>query len=601
MNQDKLWGIVPAHAAALGASLSRAMKRTSFYTLKRPLQERFVAATRGLTVPSPLAHQPLQSRFPVLWIGAGVTSLVLFFIVLSIGYGKLDSDLALASRWLFGVYGLLLALAVWSGVQAWVQYQRQHRSPFIFGVYLFPGVIVDARTPNLDSYSLIDGASASAEGRNLVVRAEGRVWVFGMASEAEARQLKEQADEAMRDAAVAVPGAEWHRFDPFAEPRYSSPLTSRDKIAPFSPRWVKWSPLLAVVVASVIAPAAGVTRNLLSERRMYNTAIERNSSTAYLDYLTRVGETKRPDVREVRLPTAELNELKAAGDLRALEDWALKNEDSQIKPAIDAILRQELLNELVVVARKESLGAVREFVETHPKHTLVETEVKNVRKKLTRRVFQEYADKHTPKTEGSNDAIEALLSYVAEHDSKVDVRFQRIVTDKVGRADQVVRNSKYYAPVMLPSQYFDAKVSRRREEALFTHFEARFRQAFRPDVIDLVRGEPIEPGQKAPTAPERPLLLVSHSITMGHGIGNTHPNGIFVGVGFQFEALLFVPGQEKPLKLRYSTWRMPDLTKLREGKVTIPQVYEQMADVAFEAFDKRLTDWLVKAPKTETP
>jgi hypothetical protein len=577
------------------------MKRTTFYTLKRPLQERFIAATRGLTVPAPLAHQPLPTRFPVLWMAGGAASLALFCVVLSIGYGKLDSGLALAPGWMFGVYGVLLAVAVWCAVQAWVQFQRQHRSPFIFGVYLFPGVIVDARTPNLDSYALTDGASTNVEGRNFVVRCEGRVWVFGMASDSEAHELKAHTDEAIRDAIAAAPGAEWHRFDPFAEPRYSSPLTSRDKMAPFSPRWVKWSPVVAVVIASVVAPAAGATRNLLSERRMYNTAIERNTSTAYLDYIHRVGETKRPDVREVRLPTAELNELTASGDLRALEEWAQKNEGSQIKPAIDAILRQELLNELVVVARKESLGAVREFVDAHPKYTLVEAEVKNVRKKQTRRVLQEYVDNYSPKTEGSTEAIEALLAHIADNDSKVDVRFQRIVTDKVGRADQVVRNSKYYAPVMLPSQYFDAKASRKREDVLYAHFEQRFRGAFRPDVIDLVRGEPIEVDQKPPTAPARPLLLVSHSITMGHGIGNTHPNGIFVGVGFQYEALLFVPGQEKPLKLRYSTWRMPDLTKLREGKSTIPQVYEQMSDVAFEAFDKRLTDWLVRAPKLETP
>lgn len=576
------------------------MKRISFYTLKRPLQERFVAATRGLTVPASLAHQPLQIRFPVLWMAGATASLVLFFVVLAVGYGELESNLALAPTWLFVVYGLLLALAVWCGVRAWVQYQRQQRSPFTFGVYLFPGVVVDARTPNLDSYSLIEGAVTNVEGRNLVVSAEGRAWTFTVSSEGEARQLKEQLDEAMRDAIAAASGAEWHRFDPFAEPRYSSPLTSREKMAPFSPRWVKWSPVVAVAIAAVIAPAAGATRNLLSERRMYNTAIERNTSAAYLAYLERVGETKRPDVREVRLPTAELNELQARGDLGALEEWASRNEDSKIKPAIDAILRQELLNELVAVARRESLGAVRQFVESHPKHGLVETEVKNVRKKLTRRAFQEYVDNHTTKTEGSNDAIEALLAYIAEHDSKVDVRFQRIMTDKVGRADQVVRNSKYYAPVMLPSQYFDGKASAKREDQLYRHFEERFRKAFPADVVEFVRGDAIEAGQKAPTAPDKPLLLVSHTITMGHGIGNTHPNGIFVGVGFQFEAQLFVPGHTT-LKLRYSTWRMPDLTKLREGKLTIPQVYEQMADVAFEAFDKRLTDWLVRAPKAENP
>jgi|SRR5690606_13214854 len=150
------------------------MKRTSFYTLKRPLQERFIAATRGLTVPASLAHQPLQMRFPVLWIAGAAASLVLFFVVLSVGYGNLESSLALAPTWLFVVYGLLLALAGWCGVRAWVQYQRLQRSPFVFGVYLFPSVIVDARTPNLNSYSLIDSAVALIEERNLVVRAEGR-------------------------------------------------------------------------------------------------------------------------------------------------------------------------------------------------------------------------------------------------------------------------------------------------------------------------------------------------------------------------------------------------------------------------------------------
>jgi hypothetical protein len=572
----------------------RAMKRTPFYSLKRPLQERFIAATKGLTVPAALAHQPLRLRFPVLWTAASAASLIAFFLVLGVGYGKLESSLALVPGWMFAVYAVLLAIAIWCAVQAWAQYQRQQRSPFLLGVYLFPGVLMDARTPVLDSYSLTDGATSSAEGSNLSVRVGGKTWVFGMASDAEARQLKEQLDDALRDAANA--GAEFHRFDPLAEPRYSSPLTSRERISPFAPKWVKWSPVIAALVAAIVAPAAGATRNLLSERRMYSVAVERNTSASYRDYLARVGETKRPDVREVRLPTAELNELKASGDLAALERWALENEDSKIKLAIDTVLRQELLNELVSVARKENLGAVARFAEEHPKHALVETEIKNVRKKLTRRAYQEYADKYSTKTEGSDAAIDALLAHIAEHDATLEVRFQRIVTEKVNRADQVVRNSKYYAPAMLPSQYFDAKASRQREDDLYANFERRFRTAFSADVVDLKRGEAIEPGQKAPPNPSKPLLLISHTITMGHGIGNTHPNGIFVGVGFQFEAQLFVPDAEKPLKLRYSTWRMPDLTKLREGKLTIPQVYEQMADVAFEAFDKRFTDWLVRPP-----
>jgi hypothetical protein len=570
------------------------MKRIPFYTLKRPLQERFIAATKGQTVPAPIAEQPLKSTFPWLWATGSVASLVAFAVTLGVGYGKLESDLALVPSWMVVVYGLLLALAIWCAIQGWAQHQRHQRSPFTFGVYLFPGVVTDARTPNLESYPLTEATTVSAEGASLVLRTEGKVFTFDCDSSDEARQLVEQTQEALREASS---GAEWHRFDPLAEPRYSSPFTSRERLGPFAPLWVKLSPVIAVVVAAVVAPAAGAVRNSLSERRMYAVAVERNTAADYRVYLDRVGATKRPEVLEMRLPTAELHELQAAGELAAMEEWAQRNEDSKIKAAIDTVLRQELLNELVEVARKERLGAVRDFVARHPKHGLVETEIKNVRKRLTRRVFQEYEEKHATKTEGSNAAIEALLAHVAEGDSRLEVRFQRVMTDKVNRADQVVRNSKYYAPAMLPSQYFDAKASRVREDALFKNFEQRFRAAFDPDVLELVRGEPIEPGQTAPANPDKPLLLVTHTLTMGHGIGNTHPNGIFVGAGFQFEATLYVSGNTKPLKLRYSTWRMPDLTKLREGKLTIPQVYEQMADVAFEAFDRRLVDWLVRPPQ----
>lgn len=567
------------------------MKRTPFYTLKRPLQERFIAATKGHTVPAPIAAQPLKSNFPWLWATGSVASLVAFAVTLSAGYGKLESSLALVPSWMIVVYGLLLAIAIWCAIQAWAQHQRHQRSPFTFGVYLFPGVLMDARTPTLESYPLTDATTVSAEGASLVLRTEGKVFTFDCDSSDEARQLVEQTQDAVREAGA---GAEWHRFDPLAEPRYSSPFTSRERLGPFAPLWIKLSPVIAVVVAAIVAPAAGAVRNSLSERRMYAVAVERNTPADYRVYLERVGTTKRPEVLEMRLPTAELHELQAAGDVKAMEEWALRNEDSKIKAAIDTVLRQELLNELVEVARKESLGAVREFVAQHPKHALVETEIKNVRKRLTRRVFQEYEEKHATKTEGSNAAVEALLAHVAEGDSRLEVRFQRVMTDKVNRADQVVRNSKYYAPAMLPSQYFDAKASRVREDALFKNFEQRFRSAFDPDVLELVRGEPIEPGQAAPANPDKPLLLVTHTLTMGHGIGNTHPNGIFVGAGFQFEATLYVSRDTKPLKLRYSTWRMPDLTKLREGKLTIPQVYEQMADVAFEAFDRRFVDWLVR-------
>ena len=573
------------------------MKRTSFYALKRPLQERFIAATKGLTVPAPLAVHERRTSLPLAWVGASFASFVLLCGAVAWGYGEVDSSLALVSTGGYVVYGVLLAISLWCGVQAWAHFRRQQVSPFELATYLFPGVLIDATTPTLTSYTLTD-AEIAQDGRRVLVRLPGRLDSFAVANDTEARELKERVQHAMRAAVEAAkPGGEWHHFDPLAEPRYSSPLVARDKLQPYAPLWAKWSPLLALVIASLVAPLLGATRNLLSERKLYVTAVNENTAAAYRNYLARAGGEKRPDVRDLRLPTAELNELRAAGDVAALEQYAIDNEHSKIKPAIDAILRQALLDELVVTARKDSMGALRSFVAAHAKHQLVQPEIENVRKKLTKQLHAEFVEKHAAKTDGVEDTFSDLLTYAAVHGPQLNVRFQRIVLDKVARADKQVSNSKFFIKSMLPSQYFDAERSRVREKQLFESLEARFKTAFDEDVLALKLDAPIEPGQELEADPKQPLLVVSHSTTMGGGIGNTRPNGIFVGVGLVFEARLYVPERADPLHLRYSTWRMPDLLKLREGRLTVPQVYENMAEAAFDNFEQRLTDWLVREPK----
>jgi hypothetical protein len=572
------------------------MKRTPFYTLKRPLQERFLAATRGQTIPAPLAFRGPKARVPLSWAGASVAATVLLCVSLTVGYGDLDHSFAIAPSWVYTFYGALLAIALWTAVQAWAVYQRQRVSPFEIGAYLFPVVLIDAQPGFLDCHPLQEGGQVTASGRTLTVRTTSRTWQFDFPTNEEAQGAADSVTQALLE--CGQPSAEWHRFDPMAEPRYSSPFTSRDRLEPFKPIWLRWSPVIAVAIAAIVAPILGGTRNLLSERSLYLKAVAQDTPETYKSYLQRAGGKKRPDVADVRLPTAELNRLKDAHDTKALEEWAIAQGESPIKPTIDFVVRQALLHELVEVSRKESLGAVREFVSAHPKHELVAAEVRNLRKRLTKRLTQDFIANHaSTKTEGVDATVSALLDYLSEHEHTVDVRFQRILDARVARADNVVTNSKYFAPSMLPSQYFDATRSRVREDGLYKTFEQRFRQAFTDDVVELKRGEPIDPGQKPPDSPERPLLLISHNTTMGHGIGSKHPNGIFVGVGFNFEASLTVPGDVKPLKLNYSTWRMPDLVKLREGKVTIAQVYENMADFAFDAFEKRLSEWLIRPVK----
>src|SRR5690606_20699494 len=136
------------------------MKRTSFYALKRPLQERFIAATKGLTVPAPLAVHERRTSLPLAWVGASFASFVLLCGAVAWGYGEVDSSLALVSTGGYVVYGVLLAISLWCGVQAWAHFRRQQVSPFELATYLFPGVLIDATTPTLTSYTLTDAEIA---------------------------------------------------------------------------------------------------------------------------------------------------------------------------------------------------------------------------------------------------------------------------------------------------------------------------------------------------------------------------------------------------------------------------------------------------------
>src|SRR5690606_32497678 len=125
------------------------------------------------------------------------------------------------------------------------------------------------------------------------------------------------------------------QLDPLLEPRLSNPLAPLSPYAPAVPAWRKYTPLAALFVAGAPALLTGHVRNTLSERRLFAVAVETNTPDAYRAYMARGG--KRADVPELRLPTAELEQLKANGSLVELEQYAKDHPDSKIKPAIDGL------------------------------------------------------------------------------------------------------------------------------------------------------------------------------------------------------------------------------------------------------------------------
>src|SRR5262245_25736593 len=85
------------------------MEKVEFFTLARPVQERFVESSRGSSAPAPIAvARPPLDLAPVLW-GAGSATLLLACAALTkLGYGDLDSSVALAPVRYLAIYAALL-------------------------------------------------------------------------------------------------------------------------------------------------------------------------------------------------------------------------------------------------------------------------------------------------------------------------------------------------------------------------------------------------------------------------------------------------------------------------------------------------------------
>src|SRR5690349_15476187 len=106
------------------------MKRIDFFTLARPIQERFVAATRGQGTPVPLlvARMPLP-LVAIGWALLSVLAVVAWVSVVRLGYGKLESNLALQPKSLLVLEVGLLVLAVLFALQSRRALRKQLRLP----------------------------------------------------------------------------------------------------------------------------------------------------------------------------------------------------------------------------------------------------------------------------------------------------------------------------------------------------------------------------------------------------------------------------------------------------------------------------------------
>jgi hypothetical protein len=286
--------------------------------------------------------------------------------------------------------------------------------------------------------------------------------------------------------------------------------------------------------------------------------------------------------------------LKRTGSLEDLERYAQEHPNSSIKGAIELSVREALLKALTAAKEARTLSALDDFMRAHASHALVLSEVQTARQALMLKTAERFEQEFASSLQDLGPFMRKALATLAVTGVELPVRFVRFVPASVEKADKSVRKDPSFADVMLPSQYFDEAHSRVREEKLFASLQQRFSKAFPPDALRLVHAESLPVNGPIPERVDRPTLFVSHSTNMGSGIGNLNPSGTFVGVGFLFKAHFKTPGFPSALETQFSTWKPPDLLKLRKGKLTIPEVYSSMADVAFESFEGRLVPWLFR-------
>jgi len=556
-----------------------------FYTLERPVQDRFADATRDVGVPTPILRESHRDRRALLWMGlAGLFGFGLVWLV-SHGFGDLSNAVAIAPPWMMGAYGVAVAAAVFAILRALsVQYARS-KLPYEPGLYLFPVGIVDARSEPFRVFRHAELGDLAFSGDRVRVPVKGHgAFSFRVSDPKLGDQIRAALEEGRIQYERALETANARDLalvDPLVDSGFSSPFSSRAVIRRRKPLWATLAPLAALGAGALLGPALWKGRNIASERRLYAEAVRRNDVPGYRSYIARGGP--RPEVAEILLPRAELAEAVRDDGVDAIERFVAAHPHTRIQAEVDVALRTALNAELVHAEEAGTVTALRTFETRRSAYPFMRPAADQAIAALYKKALAAFSA-------GKDDAVAAffarLLGYSRVHGPHATIQFVRRIPDSVDRADQQVRASAYFmGKQSIPSQYFVGDYALRRETAAEATLSKELKDPFPADVLDVEPGPTITDPGPIP-APTEPTLFVEYSPDMAGGYMSPKPRGVFVGVGLTFKASFVVPEDGEPLEYKYSLWRVPNAKILEQEGTTVADVYEKMASDAFDRFVK---------------
>ncbi|WP_394822164.1 hypothetical protein [Pendulispora albinea] len=572
------------------------MQIVDFYKLTRPVQERFLGSVRGSGMPVPILEVHVGPKEPYAWLGLSAVASLLLLILYRLGYGSLDSPFAIQRTWTVAAYvlvaliafGIVRALAVWRAVRV---------LPYKPGVYVFPIGVIDARRHTMRVYHLAElkNVEGPTAGQFVLSFEGGPRFVFPAPDKEKAERALRSLNTARTQHIEATSARESIRpkaiaaIDPLQDGGFASPLVPKTPIARATPVWSRaW--LVAPIVGLAVGHALWTGRNAWSDERMFATAKTKNDVASYRAYLARgaAGSSHRAEVETVLLPRAELREAERVGTVDAIEAYMQAHPQIKIQNEVSAVLRQAMLAELATTKQAGTVSALNDFEKRRPDHKLA-AEIQTAKHAVYAAAFESYRPMANPKDPTALAFIERLLGFAERKGPRVEVRFQREIGKALEKADTAVGKSRMFmGGQSFPTRYFDVAHARSRETYAGRIIVEQFGQVFPKDILDVTMGEPLsEPDAPLPE-PTVPTLFIEHTSEWSGGTATSDvPRGVFVGIGVTFDVTFRIPGDSRPYKFKYTTWRVPRTDSIRGAERPEEIVYEQIAHDAFDQFTRK--------------
>lgn len=573
--------------------------KIDFYGLTRPVQERFAAATRLRAPPTPLLVQPASRALAWGLLCASAALIALEFWFVRLGWGDVQSSLAIHGSVARVIDIALVAAAAYAALRAVGIVLTLEGRPWRPGTYLFPGCVIIARGPELQVWPMADLQTVERAGSPLPALAlrmrDGARVVVRAASVKQLEKAEAGLESARSELSRAMGAGDVHalaELDPLHDLTMSSPIGPTAKMRPNVPLWVRLDWAIAAALGVLLGYAICTMRNTLSDNAMFKAVIQVAAVQGYTQYLAR-GGTHTPEVRDVLLPRAQLRDAEATGSVGAVQAFAQAHPSSKIDTEIAAALRRTTLADLDKAKKMGTVSGLDAFARTHPGH-IVDAELKAARHGLFVKALAAWKASARPDA-ATGAFMERLIAWAEKTGQGCSIRFRLKPASSMDDADKVAMSSGHFPGTdALPSHFVTADALRPREVAVQDALVQAFTAAFPADMLAVRGGEALAVDAPVPT--DVPTLVVDYSPEWSHAnTVNAKPSTVFAGIIFSFDAS-FTLGDAPPWKLALKAWRGAEAWKVKNEDLTREEfeqkVYDSMIDGAFDQLQKKMLDVL---------